>query len=200
MRTSSAFLALFLLCSLSVVSCFPAVNQTYNGDFLTGIGTTPHFDINLDLPPLERYAELADYYRETMMQFQDFLIANVSEWTGIPGLGHLAAGLGRTIAWFYPDRDVIDETDAWVDLIGCNRGLLYILQVLYECTAFTRNDVPTENAQGLSTVRMCTSIIVTNEKGETFHARNFDFTYEYIFQFNQSHLFIYIYFFNLKIK
>lgn len=170
--------AILFLCCLSFGTCF--INgRNYSGDVLIDEANPPIFEINMDLPPRERYAEVAAYYNSTMAQFEQYLIKNLTDWTGVPFLGNIATGVGYLVGLLYPHQEVIEELDAWIDLFKVNRGLVYLLNIMYEATAFSRKDLPINNGTGFfKNLKMCTGILATNLEGETIHGRNFDFAFE----------------------
>jgi hypothetical protein len=160
---------------LSSLATCQITNNTYNGDVLLGSCSPPVFNISMELPAIERYAEIGEYFAGNMLGFQEYFIYNITHWSGVPFLGNIAVALGRVIGLLYPDREVMHEVQAWAQIMDVNLGLLYVFSILYEATAFDRSGVA---ETGLMNVKMCTGIVATNTNGETFHGRNWDFAFE----------------------
>jgi predicted choloylglycine hydrolase len=147
MKTTSILicLALFL---------YAANSQPYHAKW--GPRTTPayghappHYIINMDLNYTAKWQEIMTDMKENMTN----VIKTVFETYHIPSsIGDLPYS---TIEKY--DLAFAQECQAIADLIGVKVGLVFILNFMYEASAF------------------CTSIVTQTSTGEIFHARNLDY-------------------------
>ncbi|XP_060102404.1 acid ceramidase [Heteronotia binoei] len=119
-------------------------------------GTIPKFIINLDLPPRERWVQLAHEKKEELK----IIIEHIRKvMTVFFPSGKLVQLLESKMAWLgstlpYPFNE---EIKGIADATGTPLGDIVIFNVFYEI--FT----------------VCTSIVAEDKEGKLYHARNLDF-------------------------
>eukprot|EP00826_Nyctotherus_ovalis_P013212 TRINITY_DN1353_c0_g1_i2.p1 TRINITY_DN1353_c0_g1~~TRINITY_DN1353_c0_g1_i2.p1 ORF type:complete len:313 (+),score=60.08 TRINITY_DN1353_c0_g1_i2:238-1176(+) len=110
--------------------------------------------IDMDLPPVERYAEIAKDHREHMMEVFEALKQGVPKSTW-----DLVAGTFRTVA-VKKYKEYTEEFGGIGQLTNLSATDVYVLNCFYEMSA------------------MCTSIVARDKNNKLILARNFDFGFK----------------------
>ncbi|VDK83628.1 unnamed protein product [Onchocerca ochengi] len=122
----------------------------------------PHYTINLDLPPENRWDKVIDDHKK-------FLPAVIEE------INYYVPKLLRPIAWWIDENILLEKfPDEYAQEMrgiaarsGLRIGEIVGMNVLYDISAFNRKDI-------LANVG-CTSIVAEDHNGRIIHGRNLDF-------------------------
>ena len=119
----------------------------------TGPGYAPkEYNINLDLPPLERWREIVTDYAPKIQAFRSYVLRST----------HLPAFFFNFVDYSYAarrDPEYAEELQAIAQLSGMDFSMMYLINFVYEISAF------------------CTSTIVRTASGKIIHGRNLDFPF-----------------------
>ena len=137
------FATIFFVSNATVNSLHPRTE--------TGPGYAPkEYNINLDLPPLERWREIVTDYAPKIQAFRSYVLRST----------HLPAFFFNFVSYSHGarrDPEYAEELQAIAQLSGMEFSMLYLINFIYEITAF------------------CTSTIVRTASGKIIHGRNVDF-------------------------
>ena len=118
----------------------------------------PRYKVNLDLPPEERWSQVAKDYKDevnTAVGFFMLLCSPAYEMLSIMG-----GGLQQ-----YLPEPYASEINGFAKYTNVTAGEITFLNMLYEITAFNASFGQ----------QACTSIVATMDSGETIHGRNLDY-------------------------
>lgn len=136
--------------------------------------------LNLDLPPSERWTEIAKDYAyiapAVLAYFQEY----VPKWL-IPEIEKVAS----KISSYFP-TDYAAEMAAIAPVLGLKLGDIVVLNLIYQiegvgvnCSSYNNTGpCPAPSAAGTDSKGpgLCTSILARDAKGQIFHARNLDWS------------------------
>ncbi len=126
--------------------------------------TPKTYTINLDLPPAQRWKQVAQDHTEEIFQLIKEIKAMVP--TGAVSLVNI---IGEDVEKYIPypyNEELIGIKDS---IKGLTLGELILGNTLYEVTAFGHDGKPEAKA--------CTSIVAETLNGTIFHARNLDYNF-----------------------
>lgn len=164
MRPYSVFLSLQLLSCLGLWGGLPAFGRPASRHH-QGAGPTAQqakrYTINLDLPPLERWAEVTrDYSAELPLLLQ--AIKQMVPPVAVDLADIIGDGIEKYIP--YPYNEELLGIKQNVKGIGL--GEVVLGNIVYEVTAF-----------GHGNSKACTSIVAEAENGTIYHGRNLDYSF-----------------------
>ena len=110
------------------------------------------YNINLDLPPLERWREIVTDYTPAIQAFKSYVLRSA----------HLPAFFFNFVSYSYAarrDPEYAEELQAIAQLSGMEFSMMYLVNFVYELTAY------------------CTSTIIRTASGKIIHGRNLDFAF-----------------------
>lgn len=127
------------------------------------------YAVNLDLPPQQRWVEVARDHKEGMAQlFQD-----VKKMVP-PEAVSLASVIGNDVDRYIPypyGLEIVGVAESAGDTVSV--GDVVLGNALYEVTAYSHLG-RSENTR----VKMCTSIVAETVNGTIYHGRNLDYTFQ----------------------
>ena len=124
------------------------------------------YTVNLDLPPVERWTNVAKDHRESFVQ----LLQEIKKMVP-PEVVALASVVGNDIDRYmaYPyGLEMVGVAEA---VSGVTVGDVVLGNMLYEVTAFSHGKL------GAGGAKMCTSIVAETTNGTIYHGRNLDYTF-----------------------
>eukprot|EP00929_Paragymnodinium_shiwhaense_P096413 TRINITY_DN57_c0_g1_i1.p1 TRINITY_DN57_c0_g1~~TRINITY_DN57_c0_g1_i1.p1 ORF type:complete len:381 (-),score=82.14 TRINITY_DN57_c0_g1_i1:371-1513(-) len=132
--------------------------------------TPPRVTLDLDAEPLHRWDALVERFKPDIQTFFKFLM-NDPNYNKMIEMAEAVVRVDRLIGapkrWFPDDQYV--ELQGIAKASGVPLNALVVLNLFYDLTA-----------HGGSENRMCTSIVVQNDKGEIVHGRNLDYNKDLI--------------------
>ncbi len=151
MYFKAALILTALLVLVSSVSCVKdSTPQTYT--------------INLDLPPEQRWKQVAEDHTEEILNLVKEIKAMVP-----PGTITLVSIIGEDVDKYIPYPYNLELVGITNSIKGLTLGELILGNTLYEVTAFGHDGKPE--------ARACTSIVAETINGTIFHARNLDYNF-----------------------
>lgn len=108
------------------------------------------FSVNLDLPPENRWNEIAILYKDNIQTMWTFVEKRIPK-DAVPLLEELAADLDNYLPY-------AGELKGLARSANMSLGAIVMANILYDVTAF------------------CTSIVMENNNGSIFHGRNLDYS------------------------
>ena len=124
------------------------------------------YTVNLDLPPQQRWVEVAKDHKEGLLQLLQEMKKMVP-----PEVVSLASVIGDDVDRYMPSPyglEMVGVADAVGS--GVTVGDVVLGNSLYEATAYSHS------RQG-GGVKMCTSIVAETKNGTIYHGRNLDYSF-----------------------
>jgi acid ceramidase len=112
------------------------------------------FVVNLDLPPQQRWAHVAPYYRDPIQGMFNFVTGFIPSFMRQEVMDAVAT-VGAALEFFLGDYGL--EIEGIANVVGIPPGDIALVNLLYEM------------------VSMCTSIVAETDDGRILHSRNLDF-------------------------
>ena len=139
----------------------------------------PNYNINLDLPPSERWKQVAIDYNEGLKELIDYfreIIGNNSY--------HMLSIMAASLERYYP-QEYAQEMMSFVTYGQITVGDIVIWNMLDELTAYVHQSYPpSSHCSSCSSSSIsffstdhgaCTSILATTKSGKIIHGRNLDY-------------------------
>ena len=127
------------------------------------------YAVNLDLPPSQRWVNVAKDYQESLAQ----LLQEVKKMVP-PEVVSLASVIGNDVGRYMPFPYGLEMVGVAEAVSGVNVGDVVLGNMLYEVTAFSHGKW---GAGGRGQPKMCTSIVAEAINGTIYHGRNLDYTF-----------------------
>ena len=135
----------------------------------------PSYAINLDLPPAERWKQVAIDYSQNLKELMSFFKESIGN-NSYPLLSIMAASLHQ-----YLPEEYAQEMMGFVTYGDISVGDIVIWNMLDELTAYTHQQYspspsPSSSSSFFSHTRgACTSIVAATASGKILHGRNLDY-------------------------
>lgn len=128
------------------------------------VSTPKTYTINLDLPPAQRWKQVAEDHTKEILNLVKVIKAMVP-----PGTVALVSIIGEDVEKYIPFPYNLELVGIVDSIKGLTLGELILGNTLYEVTAFGDDGKPE--------ARACTSIVAETLNGTIFHARNLDYNF-----------------------
>ena len=122
------------------------------------------YTINLDLPPEQRWKQVAEDYTEGILN----LVKEIKQMVP-PGAITLVDIIGADVEKYIPYPYSMEIVGLATSIKGVSVGEIVLGNTLYEVTAFGHG--------GKAEARACTSIVAEALNGTIFHGRNLDYSF-----------------------
>ena len=118
----------------------------------------PRYNVNLDLPPEERWSQVAKDYKDNLVDLSIFSYS----------LGHEMLSIIAGDLQQYLPEPYGSKINGFAKYTNLTAGEVIFLNMLYEITAFNHG------VAGFGQ-QACTSIVATMDSGQIIHGRNLDY-------------------------
>ncbi|XP_077987044.1 N-acylethanolamine-hydrolyzing acid amidase-like [Glandiceps talaboti] len=131
---------------LAILCCYAIADDAFQA---------PRFVLNLDLPPEERWLDIASYWgKDEIQDYMKQIIARFVPESLVPAIDFIAADIGTYLPSPYKE-----EIISLAEYAEINIGDMVALNIVYDVTAF------------------CTSIVAQDTNGIIWHGRNLDYPF-----------------------
>lgn len=127
----------------------------------------PRHVINLDLPPEQRWSQIASIYNDSLHKSVEILLQKRIYQIALKILKPLLENEELVDQWFGEAQAA--EVRSIAKFTGLELAVLTALNGIYDLTAYDKSDG-----------KMCTGIVTQNTAGEIFHGRNLDYSLKQI--------------------